>query len=157
MKEPKVHIEYKKYGYQHDKHPAAPVNLTAVKKIAKLINLHEPELYTFSTELLPAQLLKLWKGLIKGRFISADTSESHFVYMFSRQLLGTHTKPIKWISSKEAVRFLLESLNVPIHKQQVASCFIDLDGEPFLISKPNRTKAVGKTTTERLEKIIFSI
>ena len=124
----KVHSETVRYVNEPD------------EKWLKELRDNEHEYFTFSTLYTVDKLKNLRKRLITAKFIGRDITEAQFAAIFRGQMLN-RIKPIQWIDSKESLRFFLETL-IPgiIHHSQVAACFVDPDGKPFQINKPNRKK-----------------
>jgi hypothetical protein len=146
--------------YEYPKTPEIPkpkveskVNLKEAQRLSLKLKAHPDRIYTFSTERTPDQLKILRQRLIDGKFISDNITEDQFIYIFTEQLVVDYMVPIKWKirrGGKTALKYFLELLFIPIHKNQVSNCFIDADGKPFLISKPNR---INGNYGNQLEKI----
>jgi len=158
MKKIVVNTFYKKYEYPETPKPniKSEVNLREVKRLSLKLKLHEDRIYTFSTEYTPNQLKRLRQSLIEENFISDNITEDQFIYIFTDQLVINKMVPIKWKvrwGGKTSLKYFLELLFIPIHKNQVRNCFIDADNKPFLIPKPNRIKGIYRKKLEQITRI----
>lgn len=94
---------------------------------------------TFNTELSEEQMKKLRLRLMEGGFISR-VSEKDFIYIFSGQPIKKNCAKIEWSRSINALRDLLERIQVsPVSAKKVKSCFTK-NGTPIVLTKPGRGK-----------------